>query len=222
MDCNKERIRNQYKTTKKDREYTDDNLVIDRCYADIEMEMRNDDGTWEYKIHRVFSNSYHASTALVFDIAEPPEVHPFIFKLRNCEKEAYGLSAKVKYYQPILYGNATNKYRPLYYPNRFTCKHAGQTMEVTITIKDADGRVIQTSKRSLSKLSYDSDLKSSVRRKMQKFYRKNPGKTFETSPDDYKYDFDFTFDKPEGGGSVDVALDTGPLYGVIKSSFKLY
>jgi hypothetical protein len=225
MYCNEDRIDNRFRD-KENKVKIDENMVIDRLLADIHIELGHESGQWTYDLRRIFTTSSNPKTAPICDITDPPKLMLELGYEKGRSKKV-GIVSRLAYYgsyaepKSIITDTTIRSTASRGY-NRFSCKHVGQDLEAVITVKNAKGEVIQTHKKPLSSLWSTVELTGKGKRKAHKNSRKkNFRKHEELTSDDYETKYNCMVFKPEGGGTVEVAVDTGPMFGVIKASKEL-
>lgn len=195
-------------------------MVIDRCIADIHIELENESGLRVYDLWRIFTNSHDAALAPECDITASPKLSLSLGYGDGTSKKV-GIMARLHYYGSLVSFDSFDPdddatvVSPVF-PNvfnNFSCMHGDRELEAIVTLKNEKGEIVKTIKKPVAELRGSLSLKKYVRRSSRK------KKTYDKSNFDYTYNC--MVNKPEGGGIVEISVDTGPMFGVLTDSRKL-
>lgn len=186
---------------KNNRNYKPVKVPKESFYATIELEMYHESGPWRYTIQRALKFSDNPKMAPEITIDDKPTLELELVHEPHRKSEV-GIVVNLNYL-----GERDTPDQNRYINNYVTWDHAGSQPEAVITVKAPDGKAIQT--RS-------EDYKT-LRRKVEDTYDSRGRKRKKIKKTD-KDTCQFYIYKSQRGGTVNVELDLGPLYGVLTAS----
>jgi len=164
-------------------------------YATIHYKIRRGHARWDYHIRRVVDTSTDIKSAPVCDFREKPELRLELIP----SKKSKGKRGLAVY---ILYAGSSSS-SSSFADNKIMWEKANKKPQVDIVIKNAKGKRINSFEVPLDKLyfkwlGYLDEKKKAKTEKANYFVR-----------------------VPDGGGTIEVTLDAGPMFGVLKASQSL-
>ena len=195
--CNQARIWNRdYKKRKKRKSSAIDRTPQKDLYATVHYKIRQDHARWDYHIRRVIKTSDKLKYAPVHDFREKPELRIDLVPSKK-SKGKRGLAVYL-YYAGSTATSIRDNHK--FVDNEITWERANEKPEVDIVIKKADGTRINSYEVPLSRLHF---------RWLGNLNKRQREKTEEAN---------YFVRVPDKGGIIEVTLDAGPLFGVLKVS----
>ncbi|NLF40634.1 hypothetical protein GX586_14410, partial [bacterium] len=163
-------------------------------YVTVRFDMREDVGSWQYDIRRTFDVGASPDKAVEVDFTTPPKLEVVIVDSAFSQMKK-GVVVLLNYG-----GSRSSSTGDGYIDNLITCKKGGSEPEVEIVIKKKDGTVFATDREKFSDVGYRSRSVIEAAR--------------ERKTEQAKY----IARMPTEGGTVEVSLDLGPMFGVLTAS----
>ena len=195
--CNQAKIWNRdSKKRKKRRSSAIDRTPQQNLYATVHYKIRRDHARWDYHIRRAISTSGNLKSAPVCDFREKPELRIDLVQSKK-SKGKRGLAVYLFYA-----GSTATSIRDnhKFVDNEITWERANERPKVDIVIKKKDGTRINSYEVPLSRLHF---------RYLGNLNARQREKTEEAN---------YFVRVPDKGGIIDVTLDAGPMFGVLKAS----
>ncbi|MCK5852394.1 hypothetical protein KAH27_05115 [bacterium] len=195
--CNQERIWKKSERKRKKR----DSALIDRTpqrslYAIVHYKIRQDHARWDYHIRRAIDTSTKIKYAPICDFRKKPELRIDLVQSKK-SKGKRGLAVYLSYA-----GSTATSIRDnhKFVDNEITWERANERPKVDIVIKKKDGTRINSFEVPLNRLHF---------RWLGNLDERQREKTEEAN---------YFVRVPDKGGIIDVTLDAGPMFGVLKVS----
>jgi hypothetical protein len=201
--ANQQRIADRINRKNKNNEYyTPVKVPKESFYAKIHLEMYHESGPWRYDIQRSLTFSDNPKTAPEITFDEKPTLElELVYEPHR--KSEVGVVVNLNFL-----GERDTPDENRFINNYVQWEHAGSKPEAVIRTLGPDGEVIRTYKEDYTRLRRKVEEKITYRNRRRK--KKTSKKDKDTC---YFYIY-----KSQRGGTVDVELDLGPLYGVLKAS----
>jgi hypothetical protein len=196
-----DRINKKLRRNSKNRNFKPVKVPKESFYARIELEMYHESGPWRYDIQRSLKLSANPKMAPEITIDDKPTLELELV-YESHRKSEVGVVVNLNYL-----GERDTPDENRYINNYVTWDHAGSQPKAKITVVAPDGEVLRTYKEDYNQLRRKTvELYDSRGRKKKKIK-----KTEKDTCLFYVY-------KSQRGGTVNVELDLGPLFGVLKAS----
>ncbi len=164
-------------------------------YATVDYKIRQGNARWDYHIRRAIETSTDLSTAPTCDFREKPQINLNLIQSKKSKSKKW---VAVQIYFPGAHYIGRG-----FSDNLVEWEKANEEPMVDIIIKKADGSRVKKFEVPLSKLYF----------KYLGFL--DPKKSEKTES------ANFLVRVPNGGGSIEVSIDAGPMFGILKVSQKL-
>jgi|GEM_PF-2276585 len=164
-------------------------------YATVNYKIRQDNTRWDYSIRRVIRTSEDLESAPECDFREKPELFVDLIPSKKI-KSKRGVRVYLKYAGSYSTGRK-------HIDNKISWEKGGAEPKVDIVVKKADGTQVRSYEKPLDELYF----------KYLGYMNKRDAEKEETA--------NFLVRVPAGGGTIEVSLDAGPMFGVLKASNKL-
>ena len=164
-------------------------------YATVHYKIRQGHARWDYHIRRVIDTSTDINSAPVCDFRKKPELQIRLIPSKK-SKGKRGLAVG------LVYEGSYSK-SSVFVDNNIAWEKANAKPEVDIVIKNADGKRINSFEVRLEKLYF---------RWLGYLDEKKRAKTESAN---------YFVRVPDGGGTIEVTLDGGPMFGILKASQSL-
>jgi len=190
------------KKNKKNQNYKPVKVPKESFYAKIHLEMYHESGPWRYDIQRSLKFSDNPKMAPEITIDDKPTLELELVHESHRRSEV-GVVVNLNFL-----GERDTPDNNRFINNYVQWDHAGSQPKAVIRTIGPDGKVMRTYKKEYTQLRRKVEDTSiySGRKKKKKTSKKDKDTCY------------FYIYKSQRGGRVDIELDLGPLYGVLKAS----